>query len=113
MPDDAREWSLDEGQERRAKSDREALSTCLHCGAVVRYASRGPRCRKCGALWPEAERVEIRKQALVAVAAVASTRRERTTALDALTATARARGYMPGWVGVRFKERFGFWPKGL
>jgi len=49
---------------------------------------------------------------VVAVAAVA-TRRERATVLDALTATARARGYKPGWVGVRFKEQFGFWPKGL
>ena len=36
-----------------------------------------------------------------------------TTYIDALTATARARGYKPGWVGMRFKEQFGFWPKGI
>jgi superfamily II DNA or RNA helicase len=111
MPDDDREWSLDEGQEQRPKSDREALSTCGHCGAVVRYVSRGPRCRKCGAAWPEAERVEIRKQPLVAVTAVASTRREREDELARLEKVARERGYKPGWALVRFKERFGFWPR--
>ncbi|MGL5964520.1 MAG: hypothetical protein ACRCZ2_09050, partial [Fusobacteriaceae bacterium] len=92
-------------------SDREALSTCLHCGAVVRYASRGPRCRKCGSLWPEVERVEVRKQALVAVTAVASTRREREDELTRLERLARERGYKPAWALVRFKERFGFWPR--
>ncbi len=111
MPDDDRAWSLTDGQERVAKRDREALSTCAHCGAVVRYASRGPKCRKCGAPWPEAERAEIRKQALVAVTAVASTRREREEELARLECVARERGYKPGWASVRFKERFGFWPK--
>jgi hypothetical protein len=77
----------------------------------VRYVSRGPRCRKCGAAWPEAERVEIRKQPLVAVAAVASTRREREDELARLERVARERGYKPGWALVRFKERFGFWPR--
>jgi superfamily II DNA or RNA helicase len=110
MPDEDREWSLDEGQEQRKRSDREALSTCLHCGAVVRYASRGPQCRKCSAPWPEAERVEVQRQPLAAVV-VSATRREREDELARLERIARARGYKPGWVGVRFKEKFGFWPR--
>jgi DNA repair protein RadD len=110
MPDEDREWSLDEGQEQRKKSDREALSTCLHCGAVVRYASRGPQCRKCSAPWPEPERVEVQKQPLAAVV-VSATRREREDELARLERIARARGYKPGWVGVRFKEKFGYWPR--
>lgn len=110
MPDEDREWSLDEGQERRKKSDREALSTCLHCGAVTRYVSRGPQCRKCGAPWPPPERVEVQRQPLAAVVASA-TRREREDELARLERIARARGYKPAWVGVRFKERFGYWPR--
>ncbi|NBP70619.1 MAG: hypothetical protein EBU52_18015, partial [Cytophagia bacterium] len=112
MPDEDREWSLDEGQEQRRKSDREALTTCLHCGAVTRYASRGPQCRKCSAPWPEAERVEVQKQPLAAVVAT-STRREREEELARLRQIARQRAYKPAWVGVRFKEKFGYWPRGL
>jgi superfamily II DNA or RNA helicase len=112
MPDEDREWSLDEGQEQRKKSDREALSTCLHCGAVTRYASRGPQCRKCSAPWPEAERVEVQRQPLAAVV-VSATRREREEELARLRQIARQRAYKPAWVGVRFKERFGYWPRGL
>jgi superfamily II DNA or RNA helicase len=109
MPDEDREWSLTEGQAKR-RSDREALSTCLHCGAVARYASRGARCRRCGQPWPEAERVEVRRQQLAAVVA-SSTRREREAELERLRQIARARGYKDGWIGVRFKEKFGFWPR--
>lgn len=109
MPDEDREWSLTEGQAKR-RSDREALSTCLHCGAVSRYASRGARCRRCGQPWPEAERVEVRRQQLAAVVA-SSTRREREVELERLRQIARARGYKDGWIGVRFKEKFGFWPR--
>jgi superfamily II DNA or RNA helicase len=109
MPDEDREWSLTEGQAKR-RSDREALSTCLHCGAVSRYASRGARCRRCGQPWPEVERVEVRRQQLAAVA-VTSTRREREDELARLQRIARERGYKPGWIGVRFKEKYGFWPR--
>jgi len=109
MPDEDREWSLTEGQAKR-RSDREALSTCLHCGAVSRYAARGARCRRCGQPWPEAERVEVRRQQLAAVVP-SSTRREREVELERLRQIARARGYKDGWIGVRFKEKFGFWPR--
>jgi superfamily II DNA or RNA helicase len=111
MPDEDREWSLVEGQAKR-RSDREALSTCLHCGAVSRYASRGARCRRCGQPWPEAERVEVRRQQLAAVVP-SSTRREREVELERLRQIARQRAYKPAWVGVKFKEKFGYWPRGL
>ena len=112
MPDEDREWSLDEGQAAKKKDDREALSTCLHCGAVVRYAARGPRCRKCGVAWPEPERVEVRRQQLAAVVP-SSTRREREVELERLRQIARQRAYKTAWVGVKFKEKFGYWPRGL
>ena len=110
MPDEDRDFTLD-GIHRKGKDDREWLCQCRTCGAVVRGVARGPACR-CGAPWPPPPATAIESRPVVAVAAVA-TRRERMAALDTLTATARARGYKPGWVGMRFKERFGFWPKGL
>ena len=109
MPDEDREWRLDEGQ-RKKKGDREALSMCLACGAVVRYASRGAVCARCGAPWPPAARVAVRSVQLVA-AVPTSTPRERAAELARLEAIARERGYKPGWVGIRFRERFGFWPR--
>ncbi len=112
MPDEDRVWSLDEGQEQRKKSDREALSTCLHCGAVVRYASRGERCARCHVPWPPPERVEVQRQPLAAVV-VSATRREREDELARLRQIARQRAYKPAWVGVRFKEKFGYWPRGV
>jgi len=30
-----------------------------------------------------------------------------------LRGIAERNGYKPGWVGARFKERFGHWPRGL
>ena len=112
LPDEDRDWSLSEGQERKRKSNREALSTCLHCGAVARYASRGERCARCHAPWPPPERAEVRVQQLAAVA-VTATRREREEELARLRQIARQRAYKPAWVGVRFKEKFGYWPRGV
>lgn len=109
MPDEDREWSLSTGQATK-KKDREALSTCKHCGAVERYATRGAACKRCLAPWPEPQRMEVRAQPLAPVVA-SSTRREREDELARLQATARARGYKPGWIGVKFKERFGYWPR--
>ena len=33
--------------------------------------------------------------------------------LRRLHQVARERGYRPAWVGMRFRDRFGFWPRGL
>lgn len=109
LPDEDREWSLTTGQAKK-KSEREALSTCLHCGAVTPYAGRGEVCRRCLVPWPDPERMEVRPQPLATVVA-SSTHRERAVALAALQAIARERGYKPGWVGVRFKEKYGYWPR--
>lgn len=111
MPDEPRDWSLTTGQGKR-KSDREALSTCLHCGAVVEYARRGPVCKRCGAPWPEPVRLEVQAQPLAAVVPT-STRQQREARLSELRRIAERRGYKPAWAGMRFKEQFGFWPRAL
>lgn len=111
LPDEDRQWELSRGQrEVKPRSDRESLSTCDRCGAVVEYVRRGPVCKRCGAPWPEAERVAIVRQELRAVVPT-STPAQRDAELRRLEQIARQKGYKPGWVGVRFKERFGFWPK--
>jgi DNA repair protein RadD len=112
MPDEHRDWSLSEGQANR-RSNREALSTCLHCGAVYRYSQRGDECRRCGTAWPPPERPTITRQSLVPVAAIAATAMERAAKLNEWRRIASERGYKPAWVGIRFKEAYGYWPKGV
>jgi len=112
LPDEPREWSLTKGQPKR-KSDREALSTCWHCGYVVEYVKRGPQCASCGEPWPPVKALEVHAQPLVAVEAPKYTRAEREARLAELRSIAARRGYKPAWAGVKFKEQFGFWPRSL
>jgi hypothetical protein len=44
---------------------------------------------------------------------VSATRKEREDELARLRQIARQRAYKPAWVGVRFKEKFGYWPRGV
>ena len=110
MPDELRAFSLD-GIDRKPKGDREWISQCLACGFTVLGAKRGIACRQCGRSWPPPPQVAMVAAPLTIAAPVS--RAERQATLVTLTATAKARGYKPGWVGVRFKEQYGFWPKGM
>lgn len=110
FPDDDREFTLD-GIKRKAPSDREWISQCRVCGYTVRGVARGERCRKCGAEWPPPPPVEI-KNVQIARGLVVP-RAERKATYEALVTLARRRGYKPAWAGVRFKEQYGFWPRGL
>lgn len=110
FPDDDRAFTLD-GIARKKPSDREWLSQCRACGYVVQGVKRGPVCRKCGAEWPPPPPVEIKN--VVLERGLVVPRSERKATLDALVTLARRRGYKLAWAGVRFKEQYGFWPRGL
>lgn len=107
-PDEDRTYSLD-GIARRAKSEREWLAQCRACGCVVEGSRRGAQCPQCGAAWPPPPRAKIQHAALSASARIVP-RAEKDAELRRLEAIATERRYRPGWVGVRFKERFGHWP---
>ena len=109
LPDKDWDFSLD-GIGRKEKSDRESISQCLVCGFVTRSASRGTACRQCGTAWPPPQPTLIQRADLHAVSDVVP-RWKRDEDLAWWTRLAEDCGYKPGWASVRFKEKYGFWPR--
>lgn len=107
-PDEDRSYTLD-GITRRPRADRPWLCQCRVCGAVVEGSRRGPRCA-CGADWPPPPRMRVRRAELTDRVEIVS-RIERDRVFAQLQRTAEQRGYKPAWAAVRFKDRFGFWPR--
>ncbi|ODR98066.1 hypothetical protein AUC68_11240 [Methyloceanibacter methanicus] len=116
LPSDPIKWSLGPDhravsrvQEQRNRSDR-ALLTCTSCGAV---RTGGKPCPECGFLpTRRAEQVTNRDGDLVRVGAAArrASPEEKAEWHAALTWVADRRGYKPGWIGHKYKEKFGTWP---
>jgi DNA repair protein RadD len=120
LPEDPVEWTLD--PERRAESlahqkrlRREAarLLECSQCSAL-RLA--GQPCPACGFLPqrpPRDVHVRAGDLALVQAGRVSPLQHDRAARNQwhgMLAAIARERGYQPGWIAHKFKEKFGAWP---
>lgn len=109
LPDEPRTYDLDGSRARTAEDDLR-IRQCPECGAAFR---EGPLvCPRCGAtLKPmRARRKPISPEELQRIAATATVE-EKQDWLARLEGIARAKGYSPGWVGHRFKSRFGHWPR--
>jgi DNA repair protein RadD len=120
--EDKVEWTLDPEKlaESKAHSARKAdgyrsrFLDCVKCGSI-RVA--GERCSHCGHL-PQrrGEAVEYRDGDLAFVdrksrrAAQLSDPAERLRWHGMLTSIAAERGYNPGWIAHKFKEKFKEWP---
>ncbi len=108
LPQDDREFSL----EGRKKSGRRAVAeaptkVCPSCCAVVPVACR--TCPECSAEFPAPERVpEERSGVLVSTEEVRE--QHLRDEWEKLNRIAIERGYKPGWVFHRFKEKFGRLP---
>lgn len=109
LPDDEREWSLDDRERRRrGKASEIAIRQCSKCFRVFRPA---PTCPGCGhtvaAASREVEEVagtlaevdleRVRKQQRIEVG--------RARSREQLEQIARERGYKPGWVFAIMKAR--------
>lgn len=106
LPDDDREYSLG-GDGIQAKKKLPSLRQCPSCGRVTRPT--GKVCA-CGYVWPSPEGPSITGDNLKPWGAIASPE-QKAIYLDELQHIARERGYKPGWVGHRFRERFGHFPR--
>lgn len=114
LPEEERDFTLD-GIRRKAKKARPWIRQCLVCGFTVLGAKSGRACARCGAPWPVTAATVVSKKETLApvdVAAVAPRTELRARYLE-LVDEAMLKGYAPGWAGYRFKEEFGFWPRGL
>jgi superfamily II DNA or RNA helicase len=111
LPDDEREWSLDD-RERRRKSEGsdEPVRQCTECFFVYRPAPRCPQCghqpvvavREIEQVDGQLEEVKRAEQA----AKVARWREEREChTLEDWQELARQRNYKPGWALIRWQAR--------
>ena len=114
LPEEERDFSLD-GIRRKAKKARPWIRQCLSCGFTVLGSKSGSRCERCGTVWPVAAAsvVAPREQLATVDATALPSRAELKAAYLAFVNTAMLKGYAPGWAGYRFKEEYGFWPRGL
>lgn len=105
LPDDPREYSLD-GDPIRTVDALPALKQCLRCG----YCGRAWRaCPACENEQSDPKPIEVRRAELKQVFA-SDGEDLRRAYFDRLTATARERGYAPGWVAHRYRAKYGAWP---
>ena len=109
MPDEDRTFSLD-GIARDAEKKKLWIRQCAECGAVFEGA-RYPRTCPNGHELPPAKRKRVAAREVSTIDRTIP-RSEMQRYFNHLSAMARARGWKPAAVGVRFKERFGFWPNG-
>jgi DNA repair protein RadD len=109
MPDDEREWSLEDRAKRRVSDKSESpVRQCLKCFRVYRPQRE---CPGCGAAAPvQVREVEQRAGELVEVAAAQARQQRWAEERDCRTLAdweqlARQRGYKPGWAMVRWQQR--------
>ena len=114
LPQMTRSFSLDTTKKRGRKSaSAPAARVCQRCFAVVDPAS--PVCPSCGALLPKPRRpvpAEVNGELVEVVQtdfAVGGTERQREV-WNEICRTAIEKGYKPGWVFFRFRDRFGVKP---
>lgn len=110
LPDDGRAFSL-EGRASAPLGRPEAIRQCKACGAVYRPAMSLRACPRCGSAVPPPElpKVKAADMSRVSSANVASYSQKRAV-FDELVREARAKGWKPKAVGMRFKGIFGHWP---
>jgi superfamily II DNA or RNA helicase len=111
LPDDAREWSLEDREKKKRASPTEVpVRQCAECFFVYRPA---PKCPQCGHVTPvqarELEQVEgtlaeVKRTEEIAKRARRLEERDCQTLADWQN-LARQRGYKPGWAIHRFQAR--------
>jgi superfamily II DNA or RNA helicase len=120
FPDDEITWALHadrraENTAHRARgqhSHAPALTTCPECSAV-RF--EGKPCPACG--WHVVKKPKPVEVADGELGEVARDRTIRAPDLDRLAFhrqlawIARERGYKPGWIAYKYREKFGDWPR--
>jgi hypothetical protein len=121
LPDDRVEWTLDpdkhatapEHQKRVSESRHKGLLECTQCSAL---RLGGQPCPNCGFMPRRpAEYIRIANGDLGLVTAGRATPTNydpatRARWLGMFAHIANERGYQPGWIAHKHKEKFGIWP---
>jgi DNA repair protein RadD len=109
LPDEDRVFSLH--GKAISRTDRPAIRQCSKCGSIFCDASK---CPECGAPLPILRKKKPRVKRTETVEVTGERRRasraEQIAVYQQLCKTQKEKGYKPGWIGVQFKNRFGWWP---
>jgi hypothetical protein len=120
--EDCVEWTLEPGKlaenpmhaVRCERGSKSRLVDCTRCGAL---RVGGEACRHCGFKpTPPAKFIPIVDADLALTTRNGQAERflveaERDDWLGMLVAIAAERGYRPGWVAHKYREKFGMWPR--
>ncbi len=113
-PEADRQWSL-EGEALKKPKKKTTAKLCPACETRVsgwRVDKLGWRfCPQCGEKIGAPEPLVIAPRDLRTSSGSAATSAEQTDALTRLARLAAARGYKPGFVAFKFREKFGAWPR--
>jgi DNA repair protein RadD len=117
LPEDPVEWTLNPDKSAsspthvaRCDVPARGLQECSQCGAL---REGGKACPCCGFLPVRKPTIVIPREgelALVTNGKPSAAAIDQTRWHGELAAIAAERGYAAGWVGHKFKEKFGFWP---
>lgn len=88
-----------------------ALASCPQCGAIFERVPTCPRCGTWATVPKPPAKIKARPLASLSPEAVVATWAQKRKAFDALVVEAKENGFKPGWVGYRFKELYGEWPR--
>lgn len=118
MVTDILQEHLDDGKERQSSTKPRERSaplphTCRHCKAVIPHKAK--ECTACGEPVLATTTVRTAEGTLVELGSLRSGTVEPSIAEQAsfygeLRWVATVRGYAEGWIGHKFKERYGRWP---
>lgn len=117
-PTEDRDYSLEGRAIQRRVDESPPLWQCRLCGMCYQTAPAKRLCPSCGFEIPEPKQLQVQRRKLEKLR-----RQERfkdtwdrhkhwQAAYESLKETGRQRGYKPGWAKMRFKARYGFWPRG-
>jgi hypothetical protein len=115
-PGDDKRFAL-EGKPVRAAEDTERLQYCEECGATFPYKPTCPRCgAKCVGESEEGfggrAKQTVEEREMMAVLRGSKTPDSvQLQVFQSLVQKAVSNGYKPGWVGFKFKSRYGMWPQ--
>jgi len=112
LPEEDRKYSLTgRGISREPQDKRASIAQCLVCGAV--FLSGPETCSMCGASLPRVRRDAMKEQKAESTKITADNLTPlhvKKSYFDNLAKEARAKGWNPKSIGVRFKARYGHWP---
>lgn len=109
MPDEDFDVTLD--GVRRKEGAAEWIRQCGACGVVVEGRLHPNHCPK-GHPWPTREPRGVKRAAVGRIDGVVS-RETLVAEYERFVAMGRAMGWKPNAAAMRFKGKFGFWPRGL